>query len=1045
VRSSSRKDLLLPFTFFLLHQALPFCAETLDGRIDRIIGQMTIQEKILQLHGEGSMNTADNTRLGIPGFAMADGPHGVREGMGTCFPVGIAMAATWDVELMFQVGAAMGREFRGKGIHQALGPCMDLCRDPRNGRSPESGGEDPYLCAQITTAVTRGIQSTQCIATIKHFNCKNRQYQRTENDHTVSMRNLMEHYGLNFRTAVQAGGALSVMNAYNLINGEKCAENGTLLETILREKWGFPFYVVSDWGSIWNSEKAVKAGCDICMGSSNYKDDMPGLAASGAVPESVIHEAVRRVLLTKITAGMLDDTPAGDPDDVNCEAHKRLCREAGSRGIILLKNEGGLLPLNRTTTDKIAVVGPSAGAARLDGSGSSYVTPYYSVSPRQGITARIGPENVLYAAGCDIHSGSTAGFGEALQQASSADVVVYIGGLDPTQEGEGIDRVGDSIDLPGKQQDLIIELAKVNPNLVVVLESGGICGINRSIGRIKALVYAFYPGQEGGNAIADVLFGDVNPGGKLPVTMPADDSQLPERNKNFNDDFGCGYRWFDEKGIPPLFAFGFGLSYTTFRYAKLSVAPSSVPAGQSVRVSVDVENTGQIAGDEVVQLYLAHAGSKVPMPRKQLKGFRRVTLEPGEIKTVVFTITPDELYFYDEAAGCYAVDSGDYTVLAGGSSDNLPLTGQFRVTSSAAAPDLLIANVRTIPPNPVKDSRVLFMATVLNRGTGPSPGGVAHRVSFRVDGTEAAQSNGFVGSIPAGGMALVVADGGNEWTAGEPGSYAVEAAVDPLNAITECVENNNMASISMEVLPPPPKNLAAGATVTVSSVEGPGYEGGKAVDGNLKTRWSSAWSDPQTITLDLGGAYSIDRVVLNWEAAFGKDYMIQTSVDGSAWSTALHVTGGDGGTDRLSISGTTRFLRMVGIKRGTEWGYSLYEFQVYSDQITSVPSKTNHSDGFFLSHNYPNPFSAGGGSAIGGNLSTSVTFVLPERAAVALHVLDVRGRRIKEIFRGVKEAGRYEASWDGRDGSGNAMPSGMYLFEMRSGTFRAVQKMVYAR
>ena len=465
--------------------------DTIEDRINSLINQMTLQEKIEQLHKEGGFNTSDNTRLGIPGFIMADGPHGVRDGFATCFPVGIAMAATWDVNLVSRIGRATGKEFRGKGKHQALGPCMDLCRDPRNGRSPESGGEDPFLCGQITTALIKGIQSTACIATAKHFNCVNKQNNRHNNDVTITQRMLMEHYGLNFRNAVQMGGLFSVMNAYNLINGEKCAQNFNLLSTVLRDNWGFPFYVVSDWGSIWNSQAAITAGCDICMGSDHYQNDLLNLVEGGIVSESVIDEAVKRVLKTKLFAGMLDYYPPGDGSDVNSLEHQQLSLEAGRKCIVLLKNKDNILPLDKNSLDTIAVIGPSANVAQLDGSGSSYVTPFYSVSPRAGIENKVGNNKVFYTKGCDINSSDTSDFANATHLAASADVVIYFGGLDASQEGEGFDRVGGSTALPGKQNQLINQLAVANNNIIVVLESGGICSVNNFIDNIKGLLYAF--------------------------------------------------------------------------------------------------------------------------------------------------------------------------------------------------------------------------------------------------------------------------------------------------------------------------------------------------------------------------------------------------------------------------------------------------------------------------------------------------------------------------------------------------------------------------
>jgi beta-glucosidase len=326
-----RAVLTVCLTPFILTASGRLQAQTLEDRITALMNQMTTAEKILQLHQEGGMNTADNQRLGIPGFLMADGLPGIREGMATSFPVGIGMASMWDTSMARQIGFAMGQEFRGKGKHQALGPALDIDRDPRNGRSPETGGEDPYLCAQITTAVVRGMQSTPIIATIKHYSANHRENGRTSNDIFATDRILNEDAGLAFRTAVQMGGALSVMNAYNLINGEKCAENTNLLTTILRTRWGFPYYVVSDWGSIWTSQKAITADCDVCMGSANYQNDLPGLVSSGAVSMQVLDQAVRRVLRTKFIAGMMDFQPQGDPNDVNSAQHQAICREAGRK------------------------------------------------------------------------------------------------------------------------------------------------------------------------------------------------------------------------------------------------------------------------------------------------------------------------------------------------------------------------------------------------------------------------------------------------------------------------------------------------------------------------------------------------------------------------------------------------------------------------------------------------------------------------------------------------------------------------------------------
>ncbi|HEY6953161.1 MAG TPA: glycoside hydrolase family 3 C-terminal domain-containing protein, partial [Bacteroidota bacterium] len=825
--------------------------QTVEDRITSILRQMTLAEKILQLHQEGGFNTATNTRLGIPGFVMSDGPHGVRDGMATSFPVGIGMASTWDTDLAQRVGFAMGQEFWSKGKHQALGPCLDIDRDPRNGRSPESGGEDPYLCGQITAAVVRGIQLTPTIATVKHYNANHREDGRMGNNITASQRVLHDDAGLAFRTAVQQGGALSVMNAYTLINNQKCAENFNLLTMILKTQWGFPYYVVSDWGSIWDTGRAVQAGCDICMGSTIYQDNLPTLVANGTVQESVIDQAVRRVLRTKILSGMLDYQPQGDPADVNSAAHQQLCLEAGRKSLVLLKNSDGILPLNASAVGKVALVGPNAAVAQTDGTGSSWVTPFYSISPKQGIESKIGAANVVYAKGCDINSTDTSGFASARSAALQANVVIFCGGLDGSQEGEGFDRVGGSIQLPGKQQDLINALGAANSNLVVVLYSGGICGINRSAASMKGLIYAFYPGQESGRAVADVLFGDYNPAGRLPVTYPKTDDQLPPwlRDDNLDTGYGRGYRWFDTKGFEPQYPFGFGLSYTTFSYSNMTVTPNSIDPGQLVHVSVDVTNTGSRTGEEVVQLYVSDTTAPVPMPQKQLKGFSRISFEPGQKKTVEFLLTADELYYYDETSSSYQVHPGQYAVRVGGSSASLPVSGAFQVLDGARKPDLLLLNVKMVPRYPKAGDNVMFLATVKNQGSKATIQGSPLKVLFSVNGQQIMWTDNYSDAIPAGGMALLCANGGphstNQWTM-PVDSFNVVANVDPDNAIDECVEDNNSFSQRFGPTPIPPVNLAFRKTVTVSSVEKAGTEGTNVVDGDFSTRWSSAFSDPQS-------------------------------------------------------------------------------------------------------------------------------------------------------------------------------------------------------
>jgi len=1040
--------------FSLVGQIALFCillpgagrAQSLEDRITSILNQMTIDEKILQLHAEGGFNTADNMRLGVPGFVMADGPHGVRDGLATSFPVGIGMAAMWDTAMARRIGVAMGQEFRGKGKHQALGPALDIDRDPRNGRSPETGGEDPYLCAQITTAVVRGMQSTPIIATIKHYNANHRENGRTSNNIIASERVLNEDAGLAFRTAVQMGGAFSVMNAYNLINGQKCAENPNLLTSILRTRWGFPFYVVSDWGSIWNSKNAIAAGCDICMGSDNYKNDLPGLVSTGQIPVQVIDQAVRRVLRTKLLAGVIDFQPPGNPDDVNSVEHQALCREAGRKSLVLLKNEGNVLPLSTSPPKGIALIGPHAATLVVDGSGSAYVTPFFTVSPKQGIEAIIGATKVAYAKGCDINSADTSGFSAAAALAASADVVVFCGGLDGGQEGEGFDRVGGSTILPGKQQDLVNRLAAVNPNVIGVIFSGGVCTLERCVGSFKGLLYAFYPGQEGGTAVAEVLFGLTNPGGRLPVTLPRADGQLPQWNDNLNDDYGCGYRWFDAMGLVPQFAFGYGLSYTSFVYSNLSVSPSSIAPGELVTVSVDVRNAGARKGDEVVQLYLSDVAPFVPMPVKALKGFRRIGLDPGEVRTVSFTITADELYYFNETNAGYEVKPGQVRVRVGGSSDSLPLSGTFTITAGPRKPDLLITKIWSVPPYPVPGQKVLFLATVKNQGSAASLAGVPLKVAFGVNGIPVAVANDFTESIVPGGMALVCGNGAiagaNTWTAAVVGVNTVTAQVDPENFTDECVEGNNSLTSVLTVYEAPLPNLALRKAVSVTSVEGSGYEGKNAVDGNMGTRWSSAFSDPQVLMIDLGATYSIDDVVLYWEAAYAKEYYLRIADGNGPWVDVQHVTSGDGGMDRIVVGANASRIMVLGVQRATQYGYSLYEVVVNGGSATSAGGRREAlPEGFALDQCYPNPFNPEtkiGYRVSGGKDGSGVWG--PGSSWVRLAVFDVLGREVAVLVNEPKDPGEYAVTFDAK-----GLPSGVYICRMTAATVNVTRNMILLR
>lgn len=773
---------------------------SLDARIEGLLRQMSTQEKIEQLY----YNTDGNARLGIPQFTGSDGPHGVgNKAVGwSSFPVTLAMAATWDPDLIQRVGKAIALEQASRGRHRIAGPTLDLLSDPRNGRAPETIGEDPFLGGRITEGFLHGMNETAVFATIKHYNLNTYEANRETNNYAIDQRSLVEFWGEHWRRAVQDGGAQSVMCAYNLVNGEKCAENYNLIKTILRDQWGFRGYTMCDWGGFWSTEKAMAAELDFCEGNELYIKQLPGLVASGKISQAQLDQAVGNVLRTKILAGMIDGQPKVPAEMRDCPEHRELVYESGLKGIVLLKNQSSILPLN-PKLKSVAIIGPNANQMAMDGHSSSAVIPSYTITPKQGLEQLLGTNCVRYAKGCDINSTNRSLFAEAKRLAKESDVVIFAGGLDNTVEGEGYfikgDRIGGSTDLPGVQNELINELAAANPNLVLVVISGGPCAVNKVIKNVKGLLYAIYPGQEGGRALSDILCGRENPSGKLPVTIPKNDGQLRPCTTNLQNIVrdGLGYRWFDSQKIQPEFAFGSGLSYTTFKYKNLRVSPDKAPAGQEITVQVDVTNTGKRAGEEVIQMYLStgNISPAVVMPVKQLKGFKKVSLQPGETRHVTFTLTANELYLFDAGEGRYRVPTGKYIVHVGGSSDHLPLTTWFTLTPAPELPDLMVANIRTLPAFPKAGDNVLFVASVFNRGTGPTSADKPLSVDFRVNGQVVASSPALRQAIPAGGMALVCGSVAPEYAspwAVSAGTFCVQAKVNSQPAGRDAIESKNI-------------------------------------------------------------------------------------------------------------------------------------------------------------------------------------------------------------------------------------------------------------
>jgi len=947
------------YLLILIFSGLEVNAQSLlDKRINDLVDAMTTQEKINQLINSSFGGTPSNTRLGIPGFAMDDGPHGVRFAAdrngrsATAFPTGVAMASTFDQDIATKVGEAMGVEFWAFNRSEQLGPCIDICRDPRGGRTAESGGEDSYLAGHIGKSIAIGIQRSPIIATAKHFMGESKQSNRHNMDVLVTDRWLMDFSGYNFRTLVQEAGVMSVMGSYNKINGDKGCESFASLTTNLKERWGYPFYVVSDWDAIWDSSKAIKAGTDICMGSNKYATDLPGMVANGTVTIADLDKAVKRVLRTKILNGMLDYFPYGNATYAKTAEINATNKLAAQKSIILLKNDKkvdgtSILPLKKTGI-KIALIGPNATGENLNCYGSSETFPPYAISIKTGLETKIGATNVQYIKGCDINSTVITGFDAAKTAAAAADVVVFAGGLDATQEGEGynsgVDRLSGSIALPGQQQILINQLAAVNPNIVVVIQSGGVCGLNACLTNIKGLIYSFYAAQEAGTAIADVLFGDYNPAGRMPMSMVKQDADLPswteDTFRRFTANLDGGYRWLDEKGITPDFAFGFGLSYTTYSYSNLVVSDATV-AGQPITVSVDVKNTGAVAGEEVAQFYLSSPSSAdVWMPKKQLRGFKRVALQAGETKTVTFQLNAEDFYYWNGTQ--YVAQSGNFTFRVGGSSDNLPLTKAVTLTDGEKRPDLKITQIYTMPRYPLAGQQVSFYALVKNQGNVSNS--TPFKIDYKMNGAKVASSDNITTVIAPGQVQLIASTG--EWKSDQLGkpSLSGELAFNA-GAATEWDATNNIFSRAYEVfdpaLDPKVSNLAYQKPVTTSSNYGANVAAAM-VDGDMTSRWESARTDNEYASIDLQGIAEMTKITIYWEASFAKTYKIESSLNGTDWTLLQSITAGAGGTESYTVNSVqARFIKITCLERttinATKYGFSIYEVVVNGTFLQKFP------------------------------------------------------------------------------------------------------------
>jgi beta-glucosidase len=665
-----------------------FCGDSyqaVEGRVTALIAQMTLEEKVAQMHGigiilvDGLWSTAENERLGIPGFRMVDGPRGVGAyaGNATAFPVGMARGATWDPELEERVGAAMGEEVRAKGGSVLLAPTTTVVRHPQWGRCQETYGEDPLHVGRMGVGFVRGVQR-HVIASAKHFALNSIEDTRFEVSVNVDERSLREIYLPHFRMVVQDGEVGSIMSAYNRVNGQYCAENFHLLRDILKGEWGFRGFVESDWIAGTHSTVAsALAGLDIEMPSPiYYGNDLLAAVGAGDVPESTIDEAVRRILRTQFCFRLDSDPPVPDPSQVESPEHIALALEVAQKAIVLLKNAGPLLPLERTQVTSLAVVGPLADFENLGDNGSSDVEPTSSVTVLEGLQNRAGGVSITHVLDPNSPGGQVT--------LAAADAAIVVVGFTAADEGEGFPGVGDrdTYELHQAQQELILDVAALNDATIVVLEGGSAIGVESWIDEVEALLMAWYPGLEGGNAIADILFGDVNPSGKLPLTFARSESHYPPFINDQDEvtyHYYLGYRLFDRDAVEPRFPFGFGLSYTSYAYANLSIADPTLEPDETLRVSFEVTNTGAVAGEEIAQLYVSYQGSGVHRAERDLKAFARVPLQPGETKVVSLEVPVEDLAYYDVAAGAWRIERIGYGVQVGPSSRNLPLSASFQV------------------------------------------------------------------------------------------------------------------------------------------------------------------------------------------------------------------------------------------------------------------------------------------------------------------------------------------------------------------------------
>lgn len=698
----------------------------IEERVEDAISRMTVEEKVKMLHAQSKFSSAGVPRLGIPEVWCTDGPHGIRPEVlwdewvqagwtndsCTAYPALTCLAATWNRDMAKLYGKSIGEEAKYRGKNVLLGPGVNIYRTPLNGRNFEYMGEDPYLTSQMVVPYIQGVQDQGVAACVKHFAMNNQEQDRFTVSVHADDRAMYEIYLPAFKAAVQEAGVWAIMPAYNRIDGQFCAHNNRLLKTILRDEWGFDGVTISDWGAAKSTRECIENGLDMEFGTWNdgvqeaatnaydqyyLANPYLELIRKGEYGTEELDQKVRNILRLIFRTRMNGKPNTGS---LNSDEHIQAARAIAGEGIVLLKNDNSVLPVNLDKVDRIAVIGENAIKKMTVGGGSSSLKVKREVSPLDGIIEAVGDKaEVRYARGYvgDVttsYNGVWSGqnledkrsaediAAEAVALARESDVVLFFGGLNKSrhQDCEGYDR--EEMALPYNQNEVIGMLAEANPNTVVINISGS--GVEMPwLGKVSSVLQGWFCGSEAGHALADVIFGAVNPSGKLPYSMTNSLSDFGshslgekaypgiDREEEYLESIYVGYRWMDKNEIEPLFPFGFGLSYTTFEYGNIRISKTSLKSNGSVTVSVDVTNTGSVDGKETVQLYITDVNSTLDRPEKELKGFEKLVLKAGETKTAKFVIDESMLQYFDPEAHDWVAEKGDFTALVGASSRDI--------------------------------------------------------------------------------------------------------------------------------------------------------------------------------------------------------------------------------------------------------------------------------------------------------------------------------------------------------------------------------------